>query len=131
MGQYLEAVCNNYLSWQVRKSLFTYNTLVGWASSSEHLARDGALRAAGFLRRIARGEIPIRGDADGARSQVDDALRSRTVQLGVVVFVVSLIMTVTGERVEIGINLFTAEVVFIASAAMMLLRTIGELSKVR
>ena len=75
--------------------------------------------------------MPIRGDADRTRSQVDDALRSRTVQLGAVVFVVSLIMTVTGERVEIGINLFTAEVVFIASAAMMLLRTIGELSKVR
>ena len=131
VGRHLEAVCDSYLKWHVRKSLLTYKTLIGWASSGEHLMRDGAFRAAGFLRRIASGEMPIRGDADRMRSPVDDVLRSRTVRLGAVVFVVSLIMTVTGERVEIGINLFTAEVVFIASAAMMLLRTIGELSKVR
>src|SRR5258707_2217835 len=47
VGRHLEAVCDSYLRWQVRKSLFAYNTLIGWASSSEHVMRDGAFRVAG------------------------------------------------------------------------------------
>lgn len=131
VGHHLEAVCDSYLKWQVRKSLFAYNTLISWASSSEHMMRDGAFRVLGSLRRIATGELPVNGDISRAGSRDDEGLRSRTVQLGVVVFAVSLIMAVTGERVAVGVNLFTAEVVVIASAAMMLLRTIRELSEVR
>jgi hypothetical protein len=124
VGHHLELVCDSYLKWQVRKSLFAYNTLVGWASSSQHIMRDGAFRTAGLLRRIATGEIPIAG---GSRD--DEGLRSRTVQLGAVVFAVSVIMAVTGERVELGINLFTAEVVVVGLAVMMLLRTFRRLSQ--
>jgi predicted unusual protein kinase regulating ubiquinone biosynthesis (AarF/ABC1/UbiB family) len=131
VGRHLEVVCDSYLKWQVRKSLFAYNTLVGWASSSEHMMRDGAFRAAGFLHRIATGEVPIGGDVNRANSPGDEAYRARTVQLGVVVFAVSLIMTATGARVEVGVNLFTAELLIIASAAIMLVRTIRKLSEVR
>jgi len=131
VGRHLEVVCDSYLKWQVRKSLFAYNTLFGWASSSEHMMRDGALRAAGFLRRLAAGELPISAHLSGAGSRDDEELRSRTVQLGAVVFVVSLIMVATGERAQLGVNLFTAEVVLIASAAMMFLRTIRRLRELR
>ncbi len=131
VGRHLEAVCDSYLRWQVRKSLFAYNTLIGWASSSEHVMRDGAFRVARFLNRIATDEMPIKGDVDGTRSLLDEGLRSRTVQLGAVVFAVSLVMAVTAERVEFGVNLFTAELVVIASAAMMLAKTVRELSEAR
>jgi hypothetical protein len=47
------------------------------------------------------------------------------------VFAVSLILAVTGERVQLGVNLFTAEVVLIIGAATMLLRTIHRLSEAR
>jgi len=130
VGHYLEAVCDRYLKWQVRKSMFTYNTLVGWASSSEHMMRDGAFRVAAFLQRIATGEMPIGGDSSGTGMQGDRRQRQRTVQLGVVVFGVSLLMAITGERIQLGVNLFTAEVVLMASAAMMLLRTLRGRSKV-
>lgn len=130
VGHHLEVVCNSYLKWQVRKSLLTYSTLVGWATSGEHMMRDGAFRAASFLHRTATGEMPISGDVGRAGSQDDEGLRSRTLQLGAVVFGVSLLIAVTGERVQLGVNLFTAEVVLIASAAMMLLRTIRRLSDV-
>jgi ubiquinone biosynthesis protein len=130
VGQHLELVCNSYLKWQVRKSLFAYSTFVAWASSGEHLIRDGAFRAAGFLRRIALGELPI-GGADEAGSRDDAALRSRTIQLAGVVFVVSLIAAVTGEHVQLGVNFFTAEVLLITAAAMMLFRTIGRFSETR
>jgi ubiquinone biosynthesis protein len=56
LGRHLEAVCDSYLKWQMRKSLLAYNTLVEWASSGEHLARDGAFRIAGLLHRVASGE---------------------------------------------------------------------------
>ena len=124
VGRHLELVCSGYLKWQVRKSLFSYSTLVGWATSGEHMIRDGPLRAASFLHRIASGEMPIGGDLSGASVQGDRAFDRRTVQLGVVVFGVSLIIALTGERVQLGVNLFTAEIVLIASAVMMLLRTI-------
>ena len=131
VGNHIETVCNSYLKWQVRKSLFTYSTLAGWASSSEHMVRDGAFRAASFLHRIATGEMPISADVSGASRGGDIGLRRRAVQLGVVVFAVSLIIAITGERVQLGVNLFTAEVVLIASAGMSLLRTIRGLSEAR
>lgn len=131
VGQHLEAVCNSYLKWQVRKSLLTYRTLVSWASSSEHMMRDGAFRAAGFLQRIATGEIPGSSAISRGGFGQDESLRERTLQLGTVVFAVSMIMAATEERVELGVNLFTAEVIVIATAAMMLVRTIRRLSQAR
>jgi ubiquinone biosynthesis protein len=130
VGRHLEVVCNSYLKWQVRTSLFTYNTLVGWASSGEHVIRDGAFRAASLLHRIATGEMPISSDAGGLNMQDDYIRQQRMVQLGTVVFAVSLIIVVTGERVQLGVNLFTAAVVLMASAATILLRTICGRSKV-
>jgi ubiquinone biosynthesis protein len=131
VGHHLEAVCNSYLKWQVRKSLLAYNTIIGWATSSEHMARDGAFRAASFLRRIATGEMPISTEVSAPGRRGDIGLRRRTVQLGAVVFAVSLIVVLTGERVQLGVNLFTAEVVLIASAGMSLLLTIRRLSEAR
>ena len=75
------------------------------------------------------GDMPIDDDSGGAEREVDEVLRSRTVQLGAVVFVLSLITAATAERVALGVNLFTAQLVVVVSAAMMLLRTIHKLSR--
>jgi predicted unusual protein kinase regulating ubiquinone biosynthesis (AarF/ABC1/UbiB family) len=131
LGRHLELICNSQLKWHMRQAALTHHTMLTWATAGGHGIRDGAFRAGRFLHRIATGEVPIGGDVNRANSPSDEAYRSRTVQLGVVVFAVSLIMATTGARVEVGVNLFTAEVVIIASAAMMLLRTIRKLSEVR
>jgi ubiquinone biosynthesis protein len=131
VGQHLELVCNSYLKWQVRKSLFAYSTLVAWASSGEHMMRDGAIRAVSFLRRVTTGEMTISGDMSDPISREDEALRRRLIQTGVVLLAVSLMMTVTVAKVQLGINLFTAEVTLIGAAAMMLFRTIRKLSEAR
>jgi len=128
VGRHLEVVCNSYLQWQMRKSLLSYSTLVGWATSGEHMMRDGAFRAASFLHRIAAGEMGISGGDSGISMQADHVKRRKTVQLGAVVLGVSLLIALTGERVQLGVNLFTAEAMLIASATMMLLRTIRRLS---
>jgi ubiquinone biosynthesis protein len=129
VGQHLEAACDSYLKWQVRKSLFAYNTMVGWASSSEHMMRDGPLRAMGFLGRIAAGELPVSGDIRRGSVDGDGALRHRTIRLAVFVFAASSLITATTGPMQPGFNLFTAELLLIASAAITLLRTIRELSR--
>jgi predicted unusual protein kinase regulating ubiquinone biosynthesis (AarF/ABC1/UbiB family) len=129
LGRHLEAVCDTYLSWQVRKSLFAYQTLVGWASSGEHLLRDGAFRAAGMLRRIASGEMLSNGIVGNAGPHNDEGSKSRIVLLGAIVFAVSLVISLTGERAALGINLFTSELLVIVSAGLMLLRNVRKLSE--
>lgn len=127
VGRHLEMVCDGYLKWQVRKSLLAYSTLVGWASSSEHLMRDGVFRAASVLRRFALGELPVDGDIGEAGSE-DGDLRHRAMRLGVFLFATSLMINVSTTHPQMGFNLFTAELVVVICALLMLLRTIRELS---
>jgi ubiquinone biosynthesis protein len=126
VGKYLEMVCDRYLTWQARQELFAFDTLVDWSRSSGRLMRDGPLRAATILQRIAGSEIPAHA-AFSPMAEESDGARRQAVQLAAVVFAVSVMMTLTGEAVQFGVNLFTAEVLLMAAAAAMLLRTIHRL----
>ena len=127
VGRHLEMVCNRYLKWQARRALFSYDTLMDWSSSGGHLMRDGAFRAANFLDQVAAGSVPARAELLRNNPETDDVLQQRTVILAAVVFTVSLLITLTGERVQLGVNLFTAEAVLAMVAAMMFLRTLRRL----
>jgi ubiquinone biosynthesis protein len=120
VGKYLETICDRYLKWQVRQELFAFDTLIDWSSSSGHLIRDGALRAATFLQEVLTGEIRTRA-AFVTASEARDGMRRGAVQIAAVVFALSALMTVTGEAVRFGVNLFTAELLLMAAAATMLL----------
>jgi ubiquinone biosynthesis protein len=130
VGRHLEKTCHSYLKWQVRKRMFTYNTLLGWASSSERVLRDGPFRVTSFLQRIVTDDLPVHAEIGETGGGANNTLRRRAVQLGAVVFTISLVIVLTAEPTQFGINLFTAEVVFVASAAMMLWRTIRRLTEV-
>src|SRR5262249_47043421 len=131
VGRHLELVCDRHLKWQLRRSLFTYNALVGWAGSGARMVRDGALRGASFLQKVTAGEVPVRVEISGVSEGADSALRQKAIYLAAVVFTVAVIITATGERVQWGINFFTAETMFVASAVVMLLRTLRRLVKGR
>jgi ubiquinone biosynthesis protein len=131
VGRQLEVVCNNYLRWQASKTLLTYNTFVGWASSSQQLMRDGPLRAAGFLRRMAAGEIPTGAEKHATREGATHGSYFRMVNLAMFVFVGALMVALTSERATLGINLFTAEILLIGSAVIMLWRTFRRVSEPR
>jgi len=126
VGQYLEIVCNSYLKWHGRQELFAFDTLVDWSSASGHLFHDGVLRAVALLDRAVSSEMQtvVRGEAATAES---DSTGRQAVQTAVLVCSVALLMTVTGEQVQFGVNLFTAEVVFMAVAATRLVRAISQL----
>lgn len=128
VGRYLETVCNHYLKWEARRAMFSYDSLLALSNSSGHLMRDGALRAASLLHRVAGGEMPARAEIGGAPGGTDNALALRGIYLAVIVFAISLLITVTGERMQLGVNMFTAEAILLAAAAMALLRTIRRLA---
>jgi ubiquinone biosynthesis protein len=126
VGQYLEMVCKRYLQWHGRQVLFAFDTLVDWSSANAHLLHDGALRAVAFLDRVASREIQeeVKGRAAAAES---DNTRWQAVQTAGVVFAVALVMTVTKEQIQFGVNLFTAEVMLMAIATARLVRIIYQL----
>jgi hypothetical protein len=119
-------VCNSYLKWHGRQELFAFDTLVDWSSASGHLFHDGVLRAVALLDRVASSEMQavVRGEVATAGS---NSTRRQAVQTAGLVCLVALLMTATGEQVQLGVNLFTAEVLLMAVAAMRLVRTIAQL----
>lgn len=128
LGQHLQLVCDRHLRWSARRELFTYDSILGWAISGERIARDGPLRAADFVERLTAGELEAEAVVNVETVSGDDALRRRAVQLGVAVFVVALAMTLATERLEFGINLFTAELLFFGIVVAQLLHTVSRLA---
>lgn len=128
LGQHLETVCREHLTQQARASLLTYKALINWVSSNGHLMEDGAFRAAGFLRRVAAGEMRARVETAETRRPRDGTLRRRAMQLACALFVASLLVTGTGEQARAGVNLFTAGALFTATAGLMLWRTLRRLT---
>jgi ubiquinone biosynthesis protein len=128
LGQHLQAVCDRHLRWSARRELFTYESILGWAISGERIVRDGPLRAADFVERLTTGELEAQASFVREGSGEDEALRQRAVQLGAAVFAVALAMTLAADRLEFGINLFTAELLFFSVVAAQLLRTVRRLA---
>jgi ubiquinone biosynthesis protein len=128
VGRYLERVCNRHLKWQSWGALVSYEALLGWSTSGSQLLRDGALRGAAFVHRLATGELPARADLGAGGGERDGAARRQTVQLAGVVFGVVLLIVLTGERPEVGANLFTAEALVLGAAALLLLRALVRLA---
>jgi ubiquinone biosynthesis protein len=129
VGQYLEMVCARYLKWQVRKEFLSYETFAGWVSANGHMLRDGAFRAQNFLDMLSRGEIPAHPEPVNTGAHSAPGLRQRAMQLALSVLALSLLMALTGEHVQFGVNLFTAELTFIACAVMLFLRTVHSLAE--
>lgn len=128
LGQHLRAVCDRHLRWNARREMFTYESLLSWAISGERVVRDGPLRAADFIERLTAGELEAQASFVREGSSGDEALRQRVVRFGAAVFVVAVAITLTGERLEFGINLFTAELMFVSVVAVQLLRTVRRLA---
>jgi hypothetical protein len=108
--------------------MFTYDSILGWAISGERIVRDGPLRAASFVERLTAGELEAQASLVREGGGGDEALRRRAVQLGALVFTVSLAVSFAGEHLQLGINLLTAELLLACAAATMLLRTIRRLA---
>lgn len=127
VGRYLETVCDRYLRWHMRRALFSYDSLINWSSASGRLVRDGAFRFAGMIYRMAAGEWPAVAPRAPAERDGEGGLARKAMHLSVIVSGLSALMIASGERAQLGVNLFTAEALLIAAAVTMLLRTIHRL----
>ncbi|HVS82122.1 MAG TPA: AarF/UbiB family protein [Pyrinomonadaceae bacterium] len=131
LGRHLELICNRQLKWHARLASFTPNTMIGLAGSSGHMMQDGVVRASRSLSRLATGEFPVYAEISKAKDGNEDYLRGRALRLASVVCLISALVAVTGENANLGVNLFTAEVMFVATAAFMLIGTMRRLAQDR
>lgn len=126
LGRHLELICRRHLTSHVRQRLFNYSTIANWASSGGHMMESGFLRANGFLNRIIMGQVEASAEINATG---EAALRRRAVQLALVVFIGCLVVALGGGQMQLGINLFTAEVTLVVSAALMLSRAVRRLTQ--
>jgi len=129
LGRHLQTVCDRHLRWSARRAMFTYDSILDWAISGGNVMRDGPLRAAAFVERLAAGEVEAQASLVTSDGRGEESLRRRAVQLGAAVFAVALVAAAaTGEGATIGVNLFTAELLFVGAASALLLRTVRRLA---
>jgi ubiquinone biosynthesis protein len=126
LAGHLGTACDRYLKWQVRRSLATFDNLIGWASSGGSIFRDGALRAADALGKAIAGGIHVSGQPEGVESS-SPGLRQRMMYLGCFVFTICFAASLPAERIQLGINLFTAEAALGTCAFALLVGTVSKL----
>jgi ubiquinone biosynthesis protein len=116
VGRYLATVCDRHLRQESLMLLLSHERMVEWSSAAGNLTHDGGARVAGFFERVTRQARPAAAGR-GRRASAGEEVRA--FRLATVVFTLSLLVTVTGERAVLGVNLFTAEIL-VASAALSL-----------
>ena len=129
VGEYLVESCSRYLLWQGRRDRYTSNRWLDFSAASGKLLRDGPQRANRLLESLTSGASPVhRGsDVEGISSGAD--LRVRGLQLAGAIFLVALLLAGSpAETATLGLNLWTAQWVFIAAAGALLLSTLRRLA---
>jgi len=124
VGKYLGAACDRHLRSQMKKSLFTYSSLMDLLDSSRNLARDGSVRAIRALEHVTGGQS-ARDRRD--RTESGQTLRHRAAYLAIIVLTVSCLATVAGQPAQLGLNLFTAQAMLVVISTAKLLQTIYRL----
>jgi predicted unusual protein kinase regulating ubiquinone biosynthesis (AarF/ABC1/UbiB family) len=122
LGRNLELICNRHLRWQLRRAVFTYDTVLSWASAGSHLLQDGPYRVTQALNKMAHQQPTNSSDRDVQAAKGASILR-RGSQLTTLVFVVAAFTVITGEATQSGVNIFVAEIIFVITATLLLLRT--------
>ncbi|HEX4963468.1 MAG TPA: AarF/UbiB family protein [Thermoanaerobaculia bacterium] len=122
VGRYLATVCDRHLRREAWAFLVSYERMVEWSSAAGSLAENGGARAASFLERAASGG-PAAVARGGGRRRAPGA-EAQALRLAAVVFAIALLVTVSGERVAFGINLFTAEMTVAGGALSLFLNAL-------
>jgi ubiquinone biosynthesis protein len=121
VGRYLETVCDRYLTWEKRRALFSYDSVINWSLANSQLMSDGVFRTARLIRRIAEGEWPELS-GEGQKNKWT-AFAARTVQLSVVIIAISTAMIVSDMTTNDRDFLFKAGALVISAVAIILLQT--------
>lgn len=126
LGSHLAASCARYLRLDLRRTHFSKDRLLESAASVNRLLRDGSTRGVRALDRISAGDLPVRLEVDAGDDQA--TLRARALQLGTLTFAVALLLVLGGGTVGFGVNLWTAELLFLGGTTVLLFQTLRRLS---
>ncbi|HEX7182756.1 MAG TPA: AarF/UbiB family protein [Thermoanaerobaculia bacterium] len=119
VGRYLAAVCGRHLRQEAWQLLFSYERMVEWSAAAGHLAEDGGARAARFLDKVTSREPPV-----AVRRRAGAVPAERAFGFATITFGIALLITMTGERAALGLNLFTAELLVAGAALAMFLNSL-------
>lgn len=119
IGHHLATACSRYLKWEARRELLTPESLLSWSTAGGRLMADGPARLTRALGQIARS-----GDTGEARPRLPEdggeAPRTRVLELAGAVFGVSLLIAASPGPWRLGLNLLTAELIFLGAAGVLL-----------
>lgn len=129
VGEYLIEACSRYLLWQGRRSRYAPDRLLDFSAASGKLMRDGPRRANRLLDRLAAGELPVRREEGDTGGEEEVGLRARALQLAASAFMVALLLAWRAPATPVlGLNLWTAQWLFLAAAGALLVRTLRRLA---
>ncbi len=128
IGLYLSEVCDRQLRQEAQMQMLSLDKLAGWWTASSSLMSDGPLRAAGLMRRLAGGDLPVAAEILPPAGGGGEAPRLKAVWLAVVLFVVSAFVAMEGGDPRLGINLMTAELLLLVATLATLVRTVYRLT---
>jgi ubiquinone biosynthesis protein len=129
VGEYLVEACSRYLLWQGRRSRYAPDRLLDFSAASGKLMRDGPRRASRLLDRLAAGELPVRREEGDRGGEEEVGLRARALQLAASGFVVALLLALRAPATPVlGLNLWTAQWLFLVTAGALLAATLRRLA---
>lgn len=123
LSSHLEASCSRYLGWVSRQQQFSPDRMLEWSALGERLLNDGPQRAIELLDR-ANGAHPQGARQGAARMTAENPEQRRALGLAASILAVTLLLIGLGEPLELGFNLLTAQLAFIGSAGLLLIRTL-------
>ncbi len=126
LGRHLEEVCKGYLGWHSRRDLLSYGTMLDWAVTNGRLMRESPANILTMMNRLTN-----RNNANDSEVADGDGVQRKILQLGTVIFFLSLMIMLNGEKSLLGFNLFTAELVFVAMAAIQMMLIIQRSARSR
>ena len=126
LGRHLEEVCNGYLGWNTRSALLSYGSMLDLAIVNGRLMRESPLKVFEMVSRLTN-----RNAERAPENTESESLQRKILQLGTVIFFVSLLITLTGEKSLLGFNLFTAELAFVGIAILQMMLMIQKSARSR
>jgi ubiquinone biosynthesis protein len=121
VGQHLALACGRHLRGQSWAELVSYEAMLNWLTSGSALVQDGALRGAGFVHRLATGEMTVQA-AVGPTPADGDPARRRALGLAAAAFLAALVGVVSGDLHAPDGGMFTAETALLGLVLLLFVR---------
>jgi ubiquinone biosynthesis protein len=125
IGRNLEQICESYLKRQMWELWLSPENFADLTSAGVRLLAEGPTTMTSFLRQIS--EDRYSPEDDGHETRDKKHLVERARQLALVVVTAAALLGFSDGPAQLGMNLFTAEMLFTFAGAMMLFLTIRRL----